>query len=135
MARRCAYPVVVLITEWRDEDGNVEVVPRSAIGRTMRLGAQHCHLVTVAGCARCTCADHRRAPPSPLRSQHMLLNRSKRQAEVAGCSADEKLVEIIEIPDHPWFVARQLHPEFTRLPVMVTRCSPVLEGGRRVSEA
>lgn len=41
----CKYPVVALITEWRDEDGNVEVrTEKSDLGGTMRLGAQQCQL-------------------------------------------------------------------------------------------
>lgn len=41
----CKYPVVALITEWRDEDGNVEVrSEKSDLGGTMRLGAQQCQL-------------------------------------------------------------------------------------------
>ena len=35
---------------------------------------------------------------------------------VAGWSADRSLVEVIEMPDHPWFVACQFHPEFTSTP-------------------
>ena len=35
---------------------------------------------------------------------------------VAGRSADKNLVEMIEIPEHPWFVACQFHPEFTSTP-------------------
>ncbi len=36
--------------------------------------------------------------------------------KVTGLSADKKLVEIVENPDHPWFVAVQFHPEFTSTP-------------------
>ncbi len=35
---------------------------------------------------------------------------------IAGRSIDGKLVEIVEVPDHPWFVACQFHPEFTSTP-------------------
>ncbi|MCH7743330.1 MAG: CTP synthetase, partial [Proteobacteria bacterium] len=35
---------------------------------------------------------------------------------VAGCSVDKSLVEVIELKDHPWFVASQFHPEFTSAP-------------------
>ena len=40
----------------------------------------------------------------------------KRVLKVTGLSADRKLVEIIEVPNHPWFVACQFHPEFTSTP-------------------
>ena len=36
--------------------------------------------------------------------------------KVAGRSVDGRLVEIVEIPEHPWFVACQFHPEFTSTP-------------------
>jgi CTP synthase len=45
---------------------------------------------------------------------------------VAGRSGDDQLVEIIEVPNHPWFVACQFHPEFTSRHVMGTRCLPAL---------
>lgn len=51
----CKYPVVALITEWRDENGNVEVrSEKSDLGGTMRLGAQQCQLVDDSPFASCT---------------------------------------------------------------------------------
>lgn len=51
----CKYPVVALITEWRDENGNVEVrSEKSDLGGTMRLGAQQCQLVDDNWFASCT---------------------------------------------------------------------------------
>ncbi len=46
--------------------------------------------------------------------------------KIAGRSVDNKLVEIIENPNHPWFVACQFHPEFTSHQEMVIRCLQVL---------
>ncbi|MGL4931856.1 MAG: glutamine hydrolyzing CTP synthase [Aeromonas sp.] len=115
----CAYPVVGLITEWVDEEGNVETrTEGSDLGGTMRLGSQLCHLVEGS--------KVRQMYGSPTiyerhRHRYEVNNKLLPQIEAAGLkvtglSADKKLVEIIEIPDHPWFVAAQFHPEFTSTP-------------------
>jgi CTP synthase (UTP-ammonia lyase) len=66
----CKYPVVALITEWRDEEGNVEVrSEKSDLGGTMRLGAQQCQLDDEPGAPAVRRANHYRTPSSPLRSQ------------------------------------------------------------------
>ncbi|MGB6187618.1 MAG: CTP synthase (glutamine hydrolyzing) [Aeromonas molluscorum] len=115
----CAYPVVGLITEWVDDEGNVETrTEKSDLGGTMRLGSQLCHLVEGS--------KVRQMYGSPTiyerhRHRYEVNNKLLPQIEAAGLkvtglSADKKLVEIIEIPDHPWFVAAQFHPEFTSTP-------------------
>ena len=45
--------------------------------------------------------------------------------EVSGTSPDGKLVEIVELPDHPWFIAVQFHPEFKSQP---TKAHPIFAG-------
>ncbi|MHA7845376.1 glutamine hydrolyzing CTP synthase [Serratia sp. D1N4] len=115
----CKYPVVALITEWRDEDGNVEVrTEESDLGGTMRVGGQQCHL-TDNSLVRQMYGE----PTIVERHRHryevnnMLLKQIEAAGlRVAGRSADNKLVEIIELPNHPWFVACQFHPEFTSTP-------------------
>ncbi|MFZ1871545.1 MAG: CTP synthase (glutamine hydrolyzing) [Chania sp.] len=115
----CKYPVVALITEWRDEDGNVEVrTEESDLGGTMRVGGQQCHL-TENSLVRQMYGE----PTIVERHRHryevnnMLLKQIEAAGlRVAGRSADNKLVEIIELPNHPWFVACQFHPEFTSTP-------------------
>ncbi|KFK93449.1 MULTISPECIES: glutamine hydrolyzing CTP synthase [unclassified Serratia (in: enterobacteria)] len=115
----CKYPVVALITEWRDEDGNVEVrSEESDLGGTMRVGGQQCHL-TENSLVRQMYGE----PTIIERHRHryevnnMLLKQIEAAGlRVAGRSADNKLVEIIELPNHPWFVACQFHPEFTSTP-------------------
>ena len=115
----CAYPVVGLITEWVDEEGKVETrTEKSDLGGTMRLGSQLCHLVEGS--------KVRQMYGSPTiyeRHRHryevnntLLPKIEAAGLKVTGLSADKKLVEIIEIPDHPWFVAAQFHPEFTSTP-------------------
>ena len=61
---------------------------------------------------------HLRAPPPPLRGQQLpaLAARARRASCVSGTSPDERLVEVIELPDHPFFVASQYHPEFKSRP-------------------
>ncbi|KGM28743.1 glutamine hydrolyzing CTP synthase [Photorhabdus aegyptia] len=115
----CRFPVVGLITEWRDEDGNLEVrSEESDLGGTMRVGGQPCHLTKDSLVRALYGADtiverHRHR----YEVNNLLLKRIEDAGlRVAGRSVDHKLVEIIEIPDHPWFVACQFHPEFTSTP-------------------
>ncbi|MDW6002962.1 CTP synthase [Vibrio mangrovi] len=113
------YPVVGLITEWVDTDGNVEErSEKSDLGGTMRLGAQLCHLEEGSKAYELYGSKtiyerhrHRYEVNNVLRPQIEAAG-----LKVSGLSADKKLVEIIENPDHPWFVASQFHPEFTSTP-------------------
>ncbi|WP_419239370.1 CTP synthase [Photobacterium leiognathi] len=113
------HPVVGLITEWVDSEGNVEErTEKSDLGGTMRLGSQLCHLQDGSK-ARALYAQ----PTIHERHRHryevnnMLLPKLEKVGlKVSGLSADKKLVEIIEVPNHPWFVAAQFHPEFTSTP-------------------
>lgn len=114
-----ADPVIALITEWMTETGDVE--QRSAesdLGGTMRLGAQPCRLTedTRAWSAY-------RKPVITERHRHRFefnncyLDRLQRAGlVVSGFSLDNQLVEIIELPDQPWFLGCQFHPEFTSNP-------------------
>jgi len=117
--RTCEQPVVGLITEWQDADGKTEVrSDKSDLGGTMRLGAQKCHLVEGSLARQLYGAEtieerhrHRYEVNNVLLPQI-----EKAGLKVTGLSADKKLVEIIEVPNHPWFVACQFHPEFTSTP-------------------
>ena len=117
--RTCEQPVVGLITEWQDADGNKEVrSDESDLGGTMRLGAQKCHLIEGSLARQLYGAEiieerhrHRYEVNNVLLPQI-----EKAGLKVTGLSADKKLVEIIEVPNHPWFVACQFHPEFTSTP-------------------
>ena len=117
--RTCEQPVVGLITEWQDADGKTEVrSDKSDLGGTMRLGAQKCHLVEGSLARKLYGAEtieerhrHRYEVNNVLLPQI-----EKAGLKVTGLSADKKLVEIIEVPNHPWFVACQFHPEFTSTP-------------------
>ncbi|MBW8185545.1 CTP synthase [Shewanella nanhaiensis] len=113
------HPVVGLITEWLNEDGNVEQRHESSdLGGTMRLGAQLCHLEEGTKAAAAyqanTCVERHR-------HRYEVNNNYKDRLEKAGLvfsglSSDRQLVEMIELPNHPWFVAGQFHPEFTSTP-------------------
>lgn len=113
------YPVVALVTEWLAADGSIEQRDEgSDLGGTMRLGGQECRL-TEGSLVRA------------LYGQDQIVERHRHRYEVnsqlvprleeagmifSGRSVDGELVEMVELKDHPWFVACQFHPEFTSTP-------------------
>lgn len=113
------HPVIALITEWRDATGDIEYRDEvSDRGGSMRLGGQVCRLVDgtrskdLYGKDKITERHRHRYEFNTVYRQQL----EQAGLRVAGCSIDGALVEIIEIPDHPWFVACQFHPEFTSTP-------------------
>lgn len=112
-------PVVGLITEWVTEDGSVETrSEQSDLGGTMRLGAQECRLVDGSLSREMYGAD---SVFERHRHRYEVNNKyvpelEKAGMKVAGRSVDGTLVEMVEVPKHPWFVACQFHPEFTSRP-------------------
>jgi CTP synthase len=113
------HPVVGLITEWVDSEGNVEErTEKSDLGGTMRLGSQLCHLQEGSKARElyAQASIHERHRHRYEVNNNLLPKLVKAGLKVSGLSADKKLVEIIEIPNHPWFVAAQFHPEFTSTP-------------------
>ncbi|MFO7593352.1 MAG: CTP synthase [Pseudomonadota bacterium] len=112
-------PVIALITEWVNADGSVETrSEQSDLGGTMRLGGQPSHLME----------DTR---VRELYGKETIVERHRHRFEfnnnyrdrlteaglvIAGLSEDRSLVEVVELKDHPWFVACQFHPEFTSTP-------------------
>tara|TARA_R110002072_G_scaffold4650_2_gene32180 strand:- start:24116 stop:25744 length:1629 start_codon:yes stop_codon:yes gene_type:complete len=115
----CSEPVIGLITEWQDSTGNIEQRDAgSDLGGTMRLGAQECNLKDGSLVKECY-------------GKNLIVERHRHRYEVnnnllpkledagliiSGRSKDNSLVEVIEVPNHPWFVACQFHPEFTSTP-------------------
>jgi CTP synthase len=113
------YPVIALVTEWVDPEGQVEFRHEdSDKGGTMRLGGQVCRLTEGSLAQR-------------LYGKDTIVERHRHRYEVnntllpaiidagmkiSGRSAQGSLVEMIELPDHPWFVGCQFHPEFTSTP-------------------
>ena len=114
-----SHPVIGLITEWTDREGQVEMrTGEEDLGGTMRLGEQACVLVEDS-LARRTYGQkvvHERHRHRYEVNNHYIQRFEERGLRVAGRSEDGELVEMIEIRDHPWFVASQFHPEFTSSP-------------------
>jgi len=113
------FPVVGLINEWLDSDGSVEQRDESSdLGGTMRLGSQLCHLVEGSKVHQCYGEKeiyerhrHRYEVNNTLRDEI-----EEAGLRVSGLSTDKQLVEVIEIPEHPFFIAGQFHPEFNSTP-------------------
>jgi len=117
--RSTPHPVIGLITEWRDSSGKVEKRDEASdLGGTMRLGAQDCRLREGSLARKLYGKDiiserHRHRYEFNNRYRDVL---QKHGMVLSGLSMDEMLVEIIELPSHPWFLACQFHPEFTSTP-------------------
>jgi CTP synthase len=113
------YPVIALITEWLNADGSVEQRGGDVdLGGTMRLGAQQCKLAKSTIARKLYAKD---VISERHRHRYEFNNGYRQELEdggmkVAGTSIDGRLVEMIEIPSHPWFVCCQFHPEFTSTP-------------------
>lgn len=112
-------PVIALITEWQTASGHKETRDAgSDLGGTMRLGSQKCHLASGSKVASIYGRD---SIDERHRHRYEVNNRYVERFEQAGLkvvgrSLDGQLVEMIELPNHPWFVACQFHPEFTSTP-------------------
>ncbi len=113
------HPVIGLITEWNDISGKKEKRDQNSdLGGTMRLGGQLCKLKKGSNSLRMyknseIIERHRhRYEVNPKYKDDMI----KKGLDVVGTSIDGKLVEMIEIPKHKWFLACQFHPEFTSNP-------------------
>jgi len=113
------HPVVGLITEWLTPEGKIETRDAASdLGGTMRLGGQACSLLNGSKAHQAYGSDE-------------IVERHRHRYEVndqfvpaleeaglifSGRSVDNSLVEMVELLDHPWFVACQFHPEFTSTP-------------------
>ena len=113
------YPVVALVTEWIHTTGQREQrSEHSDVGGTMRLGGQPCQL------AKQSLAER-------IYGKSIIIERHRHRYEVNNCllpllekaglkvsgrSTQEQLVELVELPQHPWFIGCQFHPEFTSTP-------------------
>ena len=116
--RATPHPVIALISEWRDQARGVQIRDETcAKGGTMRLGAQE--VLLGAG-------THARE----IFGKEVILERHRHRYEFnnnyleryrqGGCRfsglSRDGLVEVIELANHPWFIATQFHPEFTSTP-------------------
>ncbi len=113
------HPVIGLITEWMTECGRVETrAEDSDLGGTMRLGSQKCRLQSDS---LAFSVYQKEVITERHRHRYEFNNNYLEQLEqkgmrFSGKSIDGRLVEVIEIPEHPWFLACQFHPEFTSTP-------------------
>ena len=117
--RGCAHPVIGLITEWRTATGDVERRDeQSDLGGSMRLGLQDQRLKPGSKARELYGKD---VVGERHRHRYEFNNRYRTQLEdaglvISGKSMDDLLVEVIELPTHPWFIACQAHPEFLSTP-------------------
>jgi CTP synthase len=113
------HPVIAMIEEWITAEGGTE--KRGAgcdLGGTMRLGGQECRLLAGTRARDIYARDsvierHRHRYEFNNNYRDRL---TEKGLVVAGTSTDGRLVEIVELKDHPWFVGVQFHPEFTSTP-------------------
>ena len=119
MEQATPHPIVALITEWQNVDGSTQQRDETSdLGGTMRLGAQQCHLEEGSKVRE---IYGKASVMERHRHRYEVNNNYLEQLQAAGVrvggwSADHSLVEMIELPGHPWFVACQFHPEFTSRP-------------------
>ena len=117
--RGCAHPVIGLITEWRTAAGELERRDeQSDLGGTMRLGLQDQRLKPGSKARELYGKD---VVGERHRHRYEFNNRYRSRLEdaglvISGKSMDDLLVEVIELPTHPWFIACQAHPEFLSTP-------------------
>jgi CTP synthase len=117
--RETAHPVIGLITEWRTQAGDVERRNEdSDLGGSMRLGLQEQRLKPGTLAHRMYGKD---VVGERHRHRYEFNNRYRTQMEDAGLvfsakSMDDTLVEMVEWPNHPWFLGCQAHPEFLSTP-------------------
>ena len=115
---RAKHPVIALMTEWEQEGRRVHRSGSDDLGGTMRLGGYPCHLIEGTKAFEAYGQEEIRE-----RHRHRYeFNDTYRQQlidaglVVSGTLPDDSLVEIVEVKDHPWFVACQFHPEFLSRP-------------------
>lgn len=113
------HPVVGLVTEWRQQDGQIiQRSQQSDLGGTMRLGAQTCYVeqgsLTQKLYGKTSMTERHRHRYEV--NNHYVPTLQQAGLKIVGYSQDKQLVEMIEVADHPWFIGCQFHPEFTSTP-------------------
>ena len=117
--KHAKHPVIGLITEWTTTEGQIEKRSEdSDLGGTMRLGGQPCKLKPGSRVhdtyGKDVIVERHRHRYEFNNNYRDTLERAGLQ--IVGTSMDGNLVEVIELKDHPWFIACQFHPEFTSTP-------------------
>ena len=111
-------PVIGLITEWMSKEGLQERNAEGDLGGTMRLGAYEAELggnSRAANIYGSTTISERHRHRYEVNT-HYMPALEKSGLVFSGMSPDGRLPEIIERPDHPWFVGVQFHPELKSRP-------------------
>jgi|UPI000371C78B CTP synthase len=115
---RADHPVIALMTEWEQQGRRIQRDLDSDLGGTMRVGGYPCRLTPNTLAAKAYGQEEVRE-----RHRHRYeFNDDYRESLVAaglvvsGTLPDDSLVEIIEVANHPWFLACQFHPEFLSRP-------------------
>ena len=113
------HPVIALITEWTTSEGTTETRDHTVdLGGSMRLGGQECQLLEGSLARkvydRVSVIERHRHRYEFNNDYRKVLQ--KKGLRIGGISVDGELVEMVEVPDHPWFLACQFHPEFTSTP-------------------
>lgn len=113
------HPLIALVTEWQDSEGAVQTREvDTQLGGTMRLGAQSCELkpgsraATVYQAAQIQERHRHRYEVNQAYTDAL----EKAGLTISARTTTENLVEMVEIADHPWFLACQFHPEFLSTP-------------------
>ena len=113
------HPVVAIINEWHDNTGKVQKIDGENLGGSMRLGAQKCKLLTTSLAYKIYNSEviserHRHRYEINNNYMEMFVNNG---LSISGKSLGvENLIEMIELPSHPWFIGCQFHPEFNSNP-------------------
>jgi len=115
---RAEHPVIALMTEWEQEGARVQRSADGDLGGTMRLGGYPCKVIEGT---RAAAAYGKAEVRERHRHRYEFNNTYREQLEdagliVSGTLPDDSLVEMVEVADHPWFVACQFHPEFLSRP-------------------
>ena len=118
--KQTQYPIIAMITEWMEGDGTKNLRDEhSDLGGTMRLGGQICKLENDSH-AKHIYNNHDQIVERHRHryevNNHFVEELVANGMVISGRSADGSLVEIIELPNHPWFIGCQFHPEFTSTP-------------------
>jgi CTP synthase len=113
--KECKDPVIYLLEEWNTDHGTEKRDAHSDLGGTMRLGDYECQIKPDT--LTFEIYNHQNSIFERHRHRYEFNNKYKDTLEAhglvfSGISKNNELVEIIEIPNHQWFVAVQFHPEF-----------------------
>ncbi len=113
-----AHPVVALISEWQDREGRIEKRDASSdLGGTMRKGAQRCPVLPGSRASQIYGADVNERHRHRYEVNNVYVSRLEEAGMVISArTPTEDLPEIMELPQHPWFMGVQFHPEFTSTP-------------------